>query len=199
MQQDRMAIWSSNGQVADYMVYHLFASIMNWNTVLTQSQMCLTGFSLYVIWSCWHFSSHSVALLHHAFCSLPALVAQKTSVLQGLYISKLSLFMLVNITMLIWWRNVALIFCQLFFSFGGRVNIVRSGYRSREAVWACWRQTEGIFTLPLFSLHQRISIQFFSYSGPLNLVFLWNKVTDDQRKHKIVRQKSYDYLFSEWV
>lgn len=88
-----------------YIVYRWLATFLR----------CSTGFSLLVIWWCWRFGSHSVALLLSAFCSLPALKAQNIFLLRGLYIIELSSLMLVNITTLIWLRNVALILCQLLF------------------------------------------------------------------------------------
>lgn len=110
-------VWHS-GLERDKSVLTLFivGLLQFWiETELRFSQRCSTGFSLLVIWWWWHFGFHSVALLRRACCSLPALVAQNTSLLQGFYSSQLSSLMLVNITMLIWLRNVAFILRQLFF------------------------------------------------------------------------------------
>lgn len=141
-----LSFWSWKGQVTLYIADLLFSWM---EMVLQQSLRRSAGFSILVIWWCWHFGSHSVAFLRCAFCPLPALKAQNTFLLQGLYITELSSLKLVNITMLIWLRNVALILRQFLFPEGGN----ECSKKLLEERGSCLGllETEDIFTLPLWA------------------------------------------------
>lgn len=57
-EQESLSFWSWKGQVTLYIV----GLLLSWIEMeLRLSRRCSTGFSLLVIWWCWHFGSHSVA------------------------------------------------------------------------------------------------------------------------------------------